>query len=654
MPIINKVPNKKISVNLQGAVGIASTDANILLIGHRSGVFSGAVPNYPQLQPKSGYPQLTAYRAYDLPSFSSGDTAISYMQSLGFTAKYGLSSSLVFPAPNQVLTSGNGLSNSRVKFKRQFLQASETTTEVTLQWNTPPTGFDLLVGSTKEISVIQVNSSTDASTTATATVQSVSLDPCQLILTNVEGKFTTTAQVTVSYIDTSANVPDPARSDEICMMVYSVVNSINTAFPSTINTITPTISICFLNPMDTGFNPSSTPIQYLNSDGSNAVLGTVQTLANGNTGIYFDITPANFGVTPLTALGNTVISKDTTISGTLVQVLPGITPGGTGIELKDIVGIFTVGDAVSITLDSTQNVFSLLSKSRQYPVSPYEITKQSDISGSSSKFIPFFNYLNNANAPTSVNSGSFFAIGMVANISIPKQQAGTLPVFDTSTGSSIGAQYISGAYYPYVMKLGDYPLSAAIVASSYAGIIACNDVPFNPVNNVLLKLPVTADLTTVLNDSSSITTTINLGWTPIAVNSKSQVYIVRAVTGLLYLPGTEVPDTEYFPVTDWQIIGLWKKSVFQALSQPAFTNKRKSQQLKDGIINALQPLALNFETQGMFYNMAKLINEFAVTDDTEDAAKYNVVTPVCVTPEFNAIDITMNVVSYLLQNTTTA
>ncbi|MBP9741928.1 MAG: hypothetical protein KBD37_01070 [Burkholderiales bacterium] len=681
MPIINKVPNKRININLQGAIGIPNTDANILLIGHRNGIVSGTAPNYAQLQPKSDYPQLSAYRASDLPSFGSGDAAISYMQSLGFTANYGLSSNLTFPAPNEVITpASNGVAASRAKLKKPLLQYNALTSEtaVTLQWDTAPAGFNLLVGSNKQISISQINSSTTSAesatntstVTATATVKSVSLSPCQLVLTNVQGTFTSTAQITVSYINGDVNVPDPTRTDEICMMVYSAVNSINTKFPTTINTITPTISICFLNPMDTGFNPSSTPIQYLNSDGSNAVLGAVQTLANGNLGIYFATTPANFGVTPLTALGNTLVSKDSTnndtpdsgtlSSGTLVQVLPGITSSGVGIELKDVTGTFAVGDAASITLDSTQDVFSLLNSAKQYPVSPYEIKTQADISSSSSKFVPLFNYLNKANAPTSVNNGSFFAMGVVANISIPKQQASTLPIFDvsgdtsSSTGSaadsSVGAQYITGAYYPYITKLGDYPLTSAMVASSYAGIIACNDVPFNPLNNILLKLAVTGDLTTVLNDLSSITTTINLGWTPIAVNSKSQAYIIRAVTGLLYLPDTAVPDTEYFPVTDWQIIGLWKKSVFQALSQPAFTNKRKSTQLKDNIINALQPLALNFETQGMFYNMAKLVSEFEVIDDTQDAAKYDVVTPVCVTPEFNAIDVTVNVVSYLSQN----
>ena len=50
MPIINKVPHKKININLQGAIGIPSTDANILIIGHRHGVLSGAQPNYPQLK----------------------------------------------------------------------------------------------------------------------------------------------------------------------------------------------------------------------------------------------------------------------------------------------------------------------------------------------------------------------------------------------------------------------------------------------------------------------------------------------------------------------------------------------------------------------------------------------------------------------------
>jgi hypothetical protein len=302
-------------------------------------------------------------------------------------------------------------------------------------------------------------------------------------------------------------------------------------------------------------------IKYLNKDGSNATISGVEKLSNGNTAIYFATTPANFGITPLVTLGNTLISKDTSnngtlVSGTLAQVLPGITADGVGIELKDVVGEFTTGNVVSITLDSTQDVFSLLTSAKQYPVSPYEIVAEADITSPTSKFIPLFNYLNKANAPTSVNNSSFFAMGVVSNISTPKPQVGNLPVFDTGTSSPVGAEYITGAYYPYIRKLGDYPLTAAMVASSYAGIIACNDIPFNPVNNVSLKLPVVADLTTVLNDLSSITTVINLGWTPLAVNSKSQAYIVRAVTGLLYLPGSEAPDTEYFPVTDWQIIGL--------------------------------------------------------------------------------------------------
>ncbi len=645
MPIINKVPNKKININLQGAIGIPNTDANILLIGHRNGVINGTAPSYYQLTPKSNYPLLTAYQSYDLPSFSSGDAAISYMQSLGFTANYGLSNSLTFPAPTQVIIPPTNEPILKAKYKK--LSSQNDSTATTLQWDAAPIGFNLLVGSSKVITIAQIN----GANTATATVQTATTNPCQLVLSNVQGTFTTTAQINISYIDDSINIPDPARTDEICLMVYNAVNSINTNFPQTVNTITPTVSISFLNPMDTGFNPNSAPIQYLNSDDSNATISAVQTLPNGNTGIYFATQPANFGVTPVTALGNTLINKDATDFGTLVQILPGITSSGVGIELQNITGSFAIGDSVNITLDATKDVFSLLTTAKQYPVSPYAVNTQADISSPTSKFVPFFNYLAKANAPTSVNNGSFFAIGVVSNISIPKQQANTLPVFDPST---FGAEYITGAYYPYIAKLGDYPLSAAMVSSSYAGIIACNDIPFNPVNNVLLQLPVAADLTTVLNDLSSITMAINLGWTPIGVNAKLQAYIVRAVTGLLYLPGTEVPDTEYFPVSDWQIIGLWKKSVFQALSQAAFTNKRKSIQLKDNIINALQPLALTFETQGMFYNMAKLVGEFQIFDDIQDPAKYDVTTPVCVTPEFNAIEVTVNVVSYLSQTTTTA
>ncbi|MFN8771173.1 MAG: hypothetical protein ACK52I_30475, partial [Pseudomonadota bacterium] len=476
MPIINKVLYKKINVNLQGAIGIPSTDSNILLIGHRSGVLSGAVPNYSQLTPKSGYPQLTAYRSYNLPSFDSGDSAISYMKALGFTANYGLSNNLTFPAPNKVIIPTSEINKDKVKFKKQI---SDNTATATLQWDSIPTGFDLLVGSNKEITITQANVTKDTSTTATAKVQNVRQNPSQLILTDAQGIFTNTAQITVNYIDSDVNVPDPLRTDEICMMVYYAVNSINSNFPPTINTITPTVSICFLNPDDTGFAPQNEAVKYLNKDDSNAVITGVEKLSNGNTAIYFATTPANFGITPLVALGNTIVSKDASNYGALVQVLPGVTSGGIGIELKDITGIFAVGDVVSITLDSTQDLFSLLVSAKQYPVSPYEITTEADITSPTSKFLPLFNYLNKANAATSVNNGSFFAMGIVANISTPKQQVDNLPVFDTGPSSPFGAEYITGAYYPYIRKLGDYPLTAAMVASSYAGIIACNDIPFN-------------------------------------------------------------------------------------------------------------------------------------------------------------------------------
>ena len=344
MPIINKVPHKKININLQGAIGIPSTDANILLIGHRNGVLSSTQPNYPQLKPRYGYPQLTAYQAYDLPSFSNGDIAISYMQSLGFTAHYGLSSSLVFPAPNAVVGVLNeDMSVADVQIvhqpksssKKRVIEVSDKSAEksadesvidksktnedvdvqanVTLRWNIVPPNFELLVNSNKEITVKQTNDKE----VATAKVQSVSVSPCQLVLTNVQGKFTNIVQITVSYIDDSVNVPDPERSDEICLMVYNAVNSINTRFPTTINTITPTISICFLNPNDTRFNPSPTPVQYLTANGTPAKISQIQKLPTGNIIIYFATTPVNFGITPLYQLGNTKLFKDEKVSGTL-------------------------------------------------------------------------------------------------------------------------------------------------------------------------------------------------------------------------------------------------------------------------------------------------------------------------------------------------
>lgn len=417
MPTINKVPYRKVNVNTIGSIGIPSADSNILLIGHRQGVVTGTSPNYPQLQPQAGYAQLTAYRAFALPSFSNGDMALDYMESLGFTVNRGLSSSVTFPAPSSV--SAEEPTN---KFKKGFDKVTATT--ATLTWSSVPTNFNLILGANQQISVTQISAGVQV---ASGNLVSASQSPCQIVLGNVTGTFSSTGQIIVSIINNNLNIPDPARTDEICMMVYRAFNNINVEFPEPVNVITPTVWISYLNPNDTGFSPNSAAISYLNSDGTSCALNSVATLPDGNTALYFSSIPANFGITPLSTLGNTIISNGTA-SANLVGILPGLTNGGIGLEVNNVSGTFAAKDNITIQLDSSQTPFSLLTTPIQYPCSCYPINTQSDISSSNSKFVPFFNYLSTSNSPMAVNQKAYFAIGIVANINIPKQQASTLPV----------------------------------------------------------------------------------------------------------------------------------------------------------------------------------------------------------------------------------
>ena len=177
--------------------------------------------------------------------------------------------------------------------------------------------------------------------------------------------------------------------------------------------------------------------------------------------------------------------------------------------------------------------------------------------------------------------------------------------------------------------------------------MALNDIPFNPMNKVNTPLPVSSNVGSTLKNTQA-EEVLTLGWTPFVYQPDSkQLQIVRNVTGLLYVPGTSSPDNENFPVTNQQIIGLWKQSVYEFLSQSQFTNVRKSSIVKGQALAGLQGISTQFEQFGMFADTKIYNKQFTITDNITDASAYDVYTPVVIEPELNSFNVTTNVVSYL-------
>lgn len=620
-----RAPSVNIKVNFTGAAIIAASTKNDLIIGHRG---SDANGNYLPLAPAANYPSLTAYRAYNIPAQSSVSAYLSYMKSLGFIINYGESNSLTFQPPTSV--SG--------------------TSTITLTWTTAPYGFNLITG-TNILTTMTQNTSA-----ATATVFSASVISgiYTVVLNNVTGTFNTTNTISVNTINNNIAAPDPTRTDEIVMQVYRYAQGLFTTVSTQINQTTPALYIAYLNNAtngggtgvavtDVGFAPVSDTIPLIAPT-------TVQTLPNGDIALYFATVPENFGLVPNGTLGASTITQTTSnATGTIVGYLNGLTSTGIGVELKNVTGTFVTADTLSMTLDPTVNIFSLLNIPINYVCSPYKIVTNSDLTNTN--YAPFFSFLGTGNAATSVNNNQFYTFGYVGNVTTSNNAINTLPVFDPA--SLYQATAIVGNYTSYQPSLGDISFSAAEIAAYGMGLSSTNDVPYNPMKNIVTPLPVQTDLTTVLKPSDS-EAVLDRGWCPYVYDvTTGQFKIIRYITGLLYYPGTQVPDNNDYPLSNNQIIGLWKQSVFQFLAGSQFTNVRKSNLIKAQALAGLQTLATQFESAGMFTQTAIYNPQFTITDNTINPEAYDVYTPIVVAPELNVFNVNVDVKAYLLTFTVT-
>src|SRR6185312_736712 len=101
-----KTPHISIRSAIESPAALPTLQQVVACIGHRS-LIDGAAQLSP-LTPAPGYPQLQYFQPFTMPPLGSGNEALSYMKSLGFTVNYGLSGSLLFPAPSSIVTNVNG------------------------------------------------------------------------------------------------------------------------------------------------------------------------------------------------------------------------------------------------------------------------------------------------------------------------------------------------------------------------------------------------------------------------------------------------------------------------------------------------------------------------------------------------------------------
>lgn len=611
-----KTPNISIRTSIQEVGAIPSIQATIVCIGHRNPAAGDSIIT--PLQPASGFPTLEYFKPFTMPIFSSGYEALTYMGNLGFTVEFGLSGSLLFPVPDTVTTNANGT--------------------VTLSYTAMPANYNLLLVTGVSATVTQDTSA------ATGTFISASTSAFEITLDDVSGSFDTTTGhlITIDYINNNLGLPDPNRTEEICMQVfyiYQVMNLITGG--NQYNFIKPNIILSVLTPREVSGrfapNPASVTIGIPNGT-------AVQT--DGSVYIGYTTMPANGVYVPLTQLGNSRFSQATSLAaGTILGILPAETIAGCEfvVHVGSVTGVFDTTHSISMVLDATQTVFELMDTIPMTAiVNPYNVATNTDVSTNQ---VAFFDYIVSANQPTEVEKGHFGVFGVFANTTISPQQMSTLP-------SNIDYHWYAPVYYPYSPLVGEYPQSAAVVAAAYATFLSCNSAPYNPQS--ILTIPALLSSANVQNrvvygltGSTSSEIALQKGWSPLCVSASGGVFAARLVTGEITIPGTGVIDQEFFPVSTWQIVTYFQQQLYVALLVAGVKQIRQTPQALTKIKGVVVATMLNFQNLGMFENVENLSKRVVVErSNIPDTVIIQV--PITVIPEFASANVQVGLISSLI------
>jgi len=243
-------------------------------------------------------------------------------------------------------------------------------------------------------------------------------------------------------------------------------------------------------------------------------------------------------------------------------------------------------------------------------VNPYNVATNTDISTNQ---VTFFNYIASTNQPTEVEKGHYGVFGVIANTSILATQMNTLPT--GVNGLVAPGNWLAPVYYPYVPNVGEYPQSSAVIAAAYASFFSCNSAPYNPQSLVTIPAILSSANTQNrvvygLTGATSSEIALDLGWSPLCVNSSGAVFPARLITGQVTLPQTNVLDTEFFPVTTWQIVTYFQQQIYVALIAAGVKQLRQTPQVLTKVKGVVIAIMSQFQTLGMFENVnywAKLV-----------------------------------------------
>lgn len=609
---------------------------NIFLYGNRRNPTSSETTGLPILQPNVGYPFYEYYKTYQLPSqyVNDGLALLSYFQSCGFSVGYGYSASQTFYGSNTTTyvddTTLASLDQSIVYYKNaSSLVAPLVGAQVsgTFEDDTAPaTGIFI----SAEIGTFNVNSDTYDS---------------KIILQSVDFADINNADViTISFTDASILTPDPAQTEPFLMNLYQAALAANIPQNENSTTSAPNVYFAFLpNTAKSGYFGPTASAQTLS-------VPTAQTA----TTITFAIPSSNVNLIPLSALGNTTITQAVSLAeGTIVSAQV----NGTIliVTLSNITGTFDTTNVCTLHLDATQTIFTFQQKLfannkislAQFPMI-YPVLSNTDIT---TTYATAFQYLTAINLPQTSQDGQSVAQIVFGNITIAENLA-TLTL-----ASNVDNWYYEPVYYPYVPAIGDLPLTTGQLTSAYCMVVGSNVSPLNPQGGVIINgLPVLANKDYYINvQINGIADQVQkLGWNVIAVNNNQQPYVVNPRTGQTTIPGTSVPDTEFYLEYVPQTVDLLKKNVIVICQASGVGQVRQTPKVLSKLKSDIISVMLDMENDGMLLNVEQNEAYVTIIQDPDNPLGIDINIPTQIVPGLEQVYFTINIFSSTTDLTTAA
>ena len=621
-----KTPGNYIRDAVTAASSNTSPNNNIMVAGKRGII--GAVPNSTDLVPLFGFPKISLYTPFELPGFGDGNSCLAYLKGCGFAVGFGQTTTTALPAPTTAVVATDGVT-------------------WTLTFTGIPMDFQPMLNIAISGSVTQGAS---IGAIQSATVNASGNGQLIVVVASSSVIFTTSAVLDVTYTNLNIATPDPTATEQVCMQLYTIFQEMPTVRKQIAKPVTdaPTVRLTLYATTDTSYSESTASIALTTPAAISVVTATGAVLL-GWTGTT---QPSGWGYLPDQAVGNIVVTHTPVTgdpaTGTLFQKGVG-DPVGLGwtyyMILTDVVGTFAATTAFTVVKDGTQDLASMT----EGIASKYYLGYH-DMSAANAALTTQFKSIidiKNSYYIVSQNDG-VGAFGFLANTSTVKTLANTLP--------ELNDRYMVTTFFPVPSNpLLATPLNDIYSSSASAFVMVCaalNGAPFNPLNNIIsstLQAPTSKLYQLKKGALSDSETVLKRGYTPLYVTKFGQVATVRVVTSMLTLEGTELPDGEFFPITTQQILMSFNEAMLTYYALPQFQNQRKTDTVKGAVWAGAYNMAINYQNNGMFANVAASKDLFQVRENPDQVDSWFVDIPAQVVPELNNLFVNVNVYSFLIQ-----